>query len=335
MLRGLIVLTLLSCFAGGQAAAQEAIGAVSRIQGGASGTRGGATQPLGPNASVFPNEVVSTGDDSRVEVMLKDNTRLTLGGNTKLTLNTYVFDRAAGLGTIKFEVVGAFRFLSGQVSKLAQASVNVTTPVANIGIRGTEFWAGPIDNQALGVFLLNGAVTVSNAAGAQTLSQPGQGHQYRGTGHGARARDPLAIGQGQPRACNRDVPIARDPNAACILIKLQFRSRQRAAEHRRWCGGFSARVVAAAFLATTIFGGAAVTAQSAHPSPPVEDIGSTIETLEFEPRRRHVSGVHIHGSSRGLGDRAPSAHHHPRQITQRVGLLRDRTGDRQSGRRRR
>lgn len=176
VLQRLIVSALaLFCFAGGRAAAQEAIGAVSRIQGEASGTRGDATQALGPNASVFPNEVVSTGDGTRLELMFKDNTRLTLSEKTKLTLDTYVFDRAAGLGTIKFEVVGAFRFLSGRVSKLAKTAVNVTTPVANIGIRGTEFWAGPIDNQALGVFLIDGAVTVSNPAGAQTLSQPGQG----------------------------------------------------------------------------------------------------------------------------------------------------------------
>jgi hypothetical protein len=176
MLRQLIVaLTLFSCVAGGQAAAQEAIGAVSRIQGEASGTRGGTTQALGPNASVFPNEVVSTGDGTRLELTFKDKTQLTLSEKTKLTLDTYVFNPAAGVGTLKFEAVGAFKFLSGRLSKLAKADVNVTTPVANIGIRGTEFWAGPIDNQALGVFLVNGAVTVSNAAGAQVLSQPGQG----------------------------------------------------------------------------------------------------------------------------------------------------------------
>ncbi len=51
----------------------------------------------------------------------------------------------------------------------------MTTPVAIIGIRGTEFWGGPIDDQALGVFLIEGAVSVSNAAGEQILSQPGQG----------------------------------------------------------------------------------------------------------------------------------------------------------------
>jgi hypothetical protein len=72
-------------------------------------------------------------------------------------------------------VVGAFRFLSGQATKLASSDVSVTTPVAIIGVRGTEFWGGPIDNQALGVFLIEGAVSVSNTAGAQTLSAPGQG----------------------------------------------------------------------------------------------------------------------------------------------------------------
>jgi hypothetical protein len=176
MLRRLIVaMIFFSCFAGGQAAAQEAIGAVSRIQGEASGTRGGTTQALGPNASVFSNEVVTTGDGTRLELTFKDKTRLTLSEKTKLTLDTYVFNPSAGIGTLKFEAVGAFKFVSGRLSKLTKAAVNMTTPVANIGIRGTEFWAGPIDDQALGVFLTNGTVIVSNAAGAQTLSQPGQG----------------------------------------------------------------------------------------------------------------------------------------------------------------
>jgi hypothetical protein len=167
-----VAVAVLSGFAVGHAAAQEAIGAVSRIQGEASGTRGG---PLALNASVFLNETVTTGAAGRLEVTFKDNTRLTLGENAKLTLNRYVFNPAAGRGTIKFRVLGAFRFLSGQVSKLASADVSVTTSVATVGIRGTEFWGGPIDDQALGVFLIEGAVRVSNAAGAQVLNRPGQG----------------------------------------------------------------------------------------------------------------------------------------------------------------
>lgn len=177
MLRGLFIVILVfwSCLVAHQATAQEAIGTVSRIQGDASGTRGTATQPLGANASVYPNEVVTTGDDTRLEITFKDNTRLTLGEKVKLSLDTYIYNRAASIGTIKFEVAGAFRFVSGRLSKLANSSVNVGTPAANIGIRGTDFWAGPIDNQALGVLLVVGAVDVSNAAGTQILNRPGQG----------------------------------------------------------------------------------------------------------------------------------------------------------------
>lgn len=173
--RLVVLAAMLSGFCAVQAAAQEAIGAVSRIQGEASGTRGGATRALALNAAVFRNDVVSTGNAARLEITLADNTRLTLGERARLTLNRYDTNPGAGRGTIRFRVAGAFRFLSGQASKLARSDVVVTTPFATVGVRGTEFWAGPIDNQVLGVFLTEGAVSVSNAAGRQILNRPGQG----------------------------------------------------------------------------------------------------------------------------------------------------------------
>ncbi len=166
---------VLPCASSSRVAAQDAIGTVSRVQGEASSTRGGALRRLATNAPMFLNEVLSTGEGARLEVVFVDQTHVTLGERARLTLDTYVFNPAAGSGGIKFAAVGAFRFLSGQVSKLATSEVTVTTPVATIGIRGTEFWGGPIDDQALGVFLVEGAVTVSNAAGERILTQSGQG----------------------------------------------------------------------------------------------------------------------------------------------------------------
>ena len=85
-----------------------------RIQGEAHGTRGGTTRTLGLNAPVFLNETVSTGEAARLEVTFIDDTRLTVGEKAKLTLDTYVFDPAAGSGTIKFGVAGALRFVSAR-----------------------------------------------------------------------------------------------------------------------------------------------------------------------------------------------------------------------------
>jgi len=171
----IIAVTIVSIFAGDRVAAQEAIGTVSRILGEANATRGGDTRALSINTSVILNETVSTGTAGRLEVTFRDNTRVTLGENAKLTLDQYAFNPASGRRKIRFRVVGAFRFVSGKLSKLVRSDVNVTTPAAAIGIRGTEFWAGPIDNQALGVLLVEGVVRVSNAAGAQILNRPGQG----------------------------------------------------------------------------------------------------------------------------------------------------------------
>src|SRR5262245_52489493 len=112
----------------------------------------------------------TTGSDFQ-----RQNAADAIGEKTELTLDKFVFNPAARRGRIGVRVSGAFRFLSGQVSKLARSDVKVTTPFAAIGIRGTEFWGGPIDDQALGVFLIEGTVSVSNAAGEQILSQPGQG----------------------------------------------------------------------------------------------------------------------------------------------------------------
>ena len=94
MLHRLIViaLMLLSGFAGGQAAAQEAIGTVSRIQGEANATHGSAARALSLGAPVFRNEVVLTGEATRLEITFVDKTRLTLAEKTRLTLNTFVFN---------------------------------------------------------------------------------------------------------------------------------------------------------------------------------------------------------------------------------------------------
>ena len=178
-----IAVALLCGFVREPAEAQDVIGTVSRIQGEVSGTRGGTTGALRLNGPVFPNEIVSTGEAARLEITFADDTRLTLGEKAKLTLDRYVFNPEARSGILKFGVAGAFRFLSGQLSKLASADASVTTPFATVGIRGTEFWGGPIDNQVLGVFLIQGVVSVSNAAGQQILNQAGQGTNIAAPGN--------------------------------------------------------------------------------------------------------------------------------------------------------
>jgi hypothetical protein len=178
MLRTLVaafVAVLVALGAASCLAADEQIGSVSRIQGEAFWRAGNAPAPLSVGAPVFSNQKVLTGEEARLELTFDDGTQLTLGEHAEMTLDTFVYDPAKGTGKMALAVKGAFRFVSGQVSKQPDAQVAVATPIATVGIRGTEFWGGPIDDQALGVFLIEGAVTVTNAAGEQILDTPGQG----------------------------------------------------------------------------------------------------------------------------------------------------------------
>ena len=64
-------------------------------------------------------------------------------------------------------------FRDDRIKGLKQHNIAVSTPVADIGVRGTQFWGGPLDKY--GVLVLEGEITVSNQAGRVTLSGAGQG----------------------------------------------------------------------------------------------------------------------------------------------------------------
>jgi hypothetical protein len=69
------------------------------------------------------------------------------------------------------------RFVSGLTGQ--SPDISIRTPVATIGVRGTDFWAGPIDG-ALGVLLIEGEVSVTNIAGEAVLDAPGEGTNVAG-----------------------------------------------------------------------------------------------------------------------------------------------------------
>jgi hypothetical protein len=124
---------------------------------------------------VHMRDELRTGADARLQIIFRDDTVLTLGEQASVVIDRYVFDPDQGIGeTVLQATKGAFRFATGRIKELNDRKIAVSTPVADIGVRGTEFWGGPLGAK-YGVFLLDGEVIVSNQAGRVTLSAPGQG----------------------------------------------------------------------------------------------------------------------------------------------------------------
>jgi hypothetical protein len=127
-------------------------------------------RPLNAGNPVYRNEMVKTGAQARAELRLADETSLALGENAQVRLDEFVYDKD-GSAIINL-VTGALRFISG--AKGHPGKLTIKTPVATIGVRGTDFWAGPIDG-VYGVLLLTGKVEVSNSGGSVTLDTPRTG----------------------------------------------------------------------------------------------------------------------------------------------------------------
>jgi hypothetical protein len=156
------------------AGAQEVVGATSRVQGTATATDSQSSRQLQLASPVNKADQLATGDQSRLEVTLTDATVLTMGANATLKVNEFVYQEPSLTNALEVFAVGAFQLVSGAVNKPDGDNIKVVTPAAALAIRGSNIWGGPIDD-AYGVFLIDGQVTVTTNAGSVTLTEPGSG----------------------------------------------------------------------------------------------------------------------------------------------------------------
>lgn len=156
--------------------AAAAVGTIVEVEGSATVTRGGKAEKAAIDAEIYLGDIVATGAQSRVFILLVDDTEWTLSENTKFRVSDFVFDPGDDAdNAARYDVLeGAFRYVSGLVAKKDEPDVRVSTPYGAIGIRGTDFTGAPQTDGGYGVYVDEGAVNVENA-GAATLLKRGEG----------------------------------------------------------------------------------------------------------------------------------------------------------------
>lgn len=154
-------------------AGEAGIGTVRRVQAHVDALRAADVLKLSVASKLEANDLLRSGKKARLEAQLIDGTKLTLGESAELKLDSYVYDAEnSARNRLIARIKGAFLFVGGKVEG-AGSEVKIITANAVMGVRGTTFWGGPIDN-AYGVLALAGVVTVSTNAGSVTLTE-GQG----------------------------------------------------------------------------------------------------------------------------------------------------------------
>lgn len=122
------------------AAEPESIGSLRTLAGPVFLARGGPERPLTQPERLYQGDVVRTGKGGSAGLLLKDDTSISLGPDSRLSLDQFAFAPTQGkLSLVARLLKGTMAFLSGRIAKLAPDAVKVETPVATVGIRGTYF----------------------------------------------------------------------------------------------------------------------------------------------------------------------------------------------------
>ena len=113
-------------------AAQAAdIGQIKTSKGDVSIERAGQSLRGDAGARLQDADVVRTGNDGSVGITMTDNSLLSAGPNSVLSLDRYEFDASLQRGTLAV--------VSGRLAKQSSDAMTVRTPSAILGVRGTEF----------------------------------------------------------------------------------------------------------------------------------------------------------------------------------------------------
>tara|TARA_B100000315_G_C14297596_1_gene460305 strand:- start:19 stop:639 length:621 start_codon:yes stop_codon:yes gene_type:complete len=92
---------------------------------------------------IYHDDIIQTGEKGRMQVLLLDQTVFTLGPDTRLILDEFVYDptqkNANEVSTRLMK--GAFRFVTGKIALKKPSRMKVKIPGSGsvIGIRGTDF----------------------------------------------------------------------------------------------------------------------------------------------------------------------------------------------------
>lgn len=165
------ILSALALPAAPRAAEVAAIGAGSDV--------GDVLRARGNIASVYENlprtlaagsdvkflDTIVTGTDTRAEIKLIDDSVLSLGDDTALKIDEMVYDPGQpGKGVLTL-TRGVFRMVSGKINKTEGGTLTLKTPVATIGVRGTDFWGLQEENKLTMALIDNGIVEITGLDG--------------------------------------------------------------------------------------------------------------------------------------------------------------------------
>lgn len=137
---------------------------------------GGGIRTIVLGDNVIQDETIETDGAGLVQILLADGTTFTVGPNSSLVIDRFVYDPSANTAQVAASLGrGVFRFIGGRTSK-TEGGLQLNTPVGTVGIRGGMAdlnFSGTGGNIAQIDLLFGNEVTLNGPGGGDRLFQAG------------------------------------------------------------------------------------------------------------------------------------------------------------------
>jgi len=182
----IVAVLVLAVFAFASPLAQAAVvGKALVVSGQVSAERpDGGKRTLVANAVIERGDTVITATNAAAQLRFLDGALVTLRAETRFRIDDYYYDQGSAQDRSFFSLLkGGLRTLSGLIGKARHDAYRLETPVATVGIRGTDYQlrlchgdcpAGSPDGLYLGVGY--GAIAATNRAGSFDLQRGQYGY---------------------------------------------------------------------------------------------------------------------------------------------------------------
>ena len=142
-------------------------------------------EKLSNGSKIFFGDTVISNQNSNAQILFLDQTILTLGEDTELTIDEFIYDPNSHDGSFVSNVKsGTVKFITGQISKKNPENLEVKFPSGTLGARGTEFVVlaenknestvvllGPGPENSLG--MIPGNLILSDGISSVNITNPG------------------------------------------------------------------------------------------------------------------------------------------------------------------
>lgn len=182
VLLGLIFL----CLGASPSQAREVAGKVQFVVGNVSAiSTDGSVRRLSKGDRIYSGDTVKSGSEGSAQLIYRDRSRMAVRVNTEFKIKEYRFNEKDKKGAVSvFSLLsGALRTVSGLIGSINPQKVTVDTPLATIGIRGT-------DHEVVHI--------VQQRSGAKAIANPGTYNKvYKGATVIRTSRGNLNLGLNQ------------------------------------------------------------------------------------------------------------------------------------------